>query len=46
MLFRKKSDYENMNNDIVQGDEEPHIDDDEGEIIKSQNVLSGFWNHF
>ncbi|XP_014018971.1 Golgi integral membrane protein 4a isoform X1 [Salmo salar] len=27
--LRKKSDYENMNNDIVQGDEEPHIDDDE-----------------
>ncbi|XP_041732803.1 Golgi integral membrane protein 4a isoform X7 [Coregonus clupeaformis] len=27
--LRKKSDYGNMNNDIVQGDEEPHIDDDE-----------------
>ncbi|KAM9441811.1 uncharacterized protein ACWYII_014149 isoform 12-T13 [Salvelinus alpinus] len=27
--LRKKRDYENTNNDIVQGDEEPHIDDDE-----------------
>ncbi|XP_038838351.1 Golgi integral membrane protein 4-like isoform X5 [Salvelinus namaycush] len=27
--IRKKSNYENMDNDIVQGDEEPHIDDDE-----------------
>ncbi|XP_029629639.1 Golgi integral membrane protein 4a isoform X1 [Salmo trutta] len=27
--IRKKSNYDNMDNDIVQGDEEPHIDDDE-----------------
>ncbi|XP_070982875.1 Golgi integral membrane protein 4-like isoform X2 [Oncorhynchus clarkii lewisi] len=27
--IRKKSNYENVDNDIVQGDEEPHTDDDE-----------------
>ncbi len=31
-VIRKRTEYENMDNDIVQGEDDRHTDDDEGEI--------------
>lgn len=30
-VIRKRTEYENMDNDIVQGEDDRHTDDDEGE---------------
>lgn len=30
-VIRKRTDYENMDNDIVQGEDDRHTDDEEGE---------------
>lgn len=45
LTVRKRSEYENMDNDIVQGDEDHHNDDEDGETgeerlpVKQNKIL-------